>query len=434
MSAPTLLDDERWSRLALAIANNATVALLVMDEHQRCTFMNPAAERMTGFTFAEVQARNAPLHDIIHHTHPDGRPYPMADCPIDRALPTRMQERGEDTFVRPDGSFYPVAFTASPLLKEGRTVGTVIEVRDTTQEKRAQAALEESRERYRHMFQSVGVSIWEEDFTAVVAEVERLKAEGVTDMRVWCTQRPEFVHHAVSLVRILDVNEATLRMFGAKAKEELLGSLHRVFLPETLDVFVEELAAISEGRAYLEAETVLQTLGGERLAVLFTLSFPASSQGYRRGLVSMVDLTARKRAEDALKESEARFRNMADFAPVMLWVTDATGRCTYLSRSWYAFTGQGEETGLGFGWLSTTHPEDAVHTREAFLAANAAHSPFRVEYRLRRKDGAYRWALDSATPRFSPAGEFLGYIGSVIDITERKRIEEEREALLARRL
>jgi PAS domain S-box-containing protein len=432
MSAPPLLDDERWSRLALAIANNATVALLVMDEHQRCTFMNPAAERLTGFTFAELRAKDLPLHDIIHHTHPDGRPYPMADCPIDRAFPTRMQERGEDVFIRPDGSFYSVAFTASPLLEDGRTVGTVIEVRETTAEKRAQAALEESRERYRHMFQSVGVSIWEEDFTAVVAAVERLKAEGVTDMRAWCTPRPEFVQYAAGLVRILDVNEATLRMFGARAKEELLGSLHRIFLPETLSVFVEELVAVAEGRTYMEAETVLRALGGERLDVLFTLSFPSSRQGYRRALVSMVDLTARKRAEEALKESEARFRNMADSAPVMLWVTDATGRCTYLSRSWYEFTGQTEETGLGFGWLSVTHPDDAARTQEAFLAANAAHKPFRVEYQLRRKDGEYRWAIDSASPRFGPGGEFLGYIGSVIDITERKHVEEEREALLSR--
>jgi PAS domain S-box-containing protein len=432
MSVPPVQEAERWPRLALAIANNATVALLVMDEHQRCTYMNPAAERMTGYTFAEVQAKGMPLHDIIHHTHPDGRPYPMADCPIDRAFPTRMQERGEDVFVRPDGSFYSVAFTASPLLEEGRPVGTVVEVRDTTEEKRAQAALEESRERYRHMFQSVGVSIWEEDFTAVVAAVERLKAEGVTDVRAWCAAHPEFVQHAVGLVRILDVNEVTLRMFGARGQDELLGSLHRIFLPETLAVFVEELAAVAEGRAYMEAETGLQTLAGERLDVLFTLSFPSSGQGYRRALVTMVDLTARKKAEVALKESEARFRNMADSAPVMLWVTEETGRCTYLSRSWYEFTGQTEETGLGFGWLSATHPEDAPRTQEVFLSANAAHGPFRAEYRLLRRDGEYRWAIDSASPRFGPGGEFLGYIGSVIDITERKRVEEEREALLAR--
>jgi PAS domain S-box-containing protein len=137
------------------------------------------------------------------------------------------------------------------------------------------------------------------------------------------------------------------------------------------------------------------------------------------------DITEQKRVEAALKESEARFRNMADHAPVMLWVTDPSGACTYLSRSWYEFTGQTEETGLGFGWLSATHPEDVRRAQEVFLAANAKRAPFQLEYRLRNKDGEYRWAIDAATPRFGPSGEYLGYIGSVVDITESKRAEEE---------
>jgi PAS domain S-box-containing protein len=136
------------------------------------------------------------------------------------------------------------------------------------------------------------------------------------------------------------------------------------------------------------------------------------------------DITEQMRAQAALKESEARFRNMADHAPVMLWVTDPTGSCTYLSRSWYDFTGQTEETGLGMGWLSAVHPDDAKMAGDSFLDSNARHAPFRVEYRLRRKDGEYRWAIDSASPRHDSTGQFLGYIGSVIDITERKKAED----------
>jgi PAS domain S-box-containing protein len=137
------------------------------------------------------------------------------------------------------------------------------------------------------------------------------------------------------------------------------------------------------------------------------------------------------RIDAALRESEERFRNMADHAPVMIWVTDAAGRCTYLSQSWYEFTGQTPETGLGFGWLGAVHPEDAKRAEADFLSANEKQAPFRSEYRLRREDGSYAWAIDSAQPRFAENGEFLGYIGSVIDITERKRAEEEREKLLA---
>jgi PAS domain S-box-containing protein len=137
-----------------------------------------------------------------------------------------------------------------------------------------------------------------------------------------------------------------------------------------------------------------------------------------------LDITARRRMEDAVRESEARFRNMADHAPVMIWMTDAAGSCTYLSESWYTFTGQTPETGLGLGWLDATHPDDRELAGEIFLAANARHEAFRLDYRLRRADGAYAWAIDSATPRFGPAGEFLGYIGSVLDITERKHMED----------
>ncbi|AVO44162.1 PAS domain S-box protein [Phreatobacter cathodiphilus] len=132
----------------------------------------------------------------------------------------------------------------------------------------------------------------------------------------------------------------------------------------------------------------------------------------------------RARAEDDLRESEARFRNIADSSPVMMWVTDASGYCTYLNRLWYDFTGQTQEEAEGFGWLSATHPDDRAMAEEIFREANAAHKPFRLEYRLRRVDGAYRWAIDAAAPRFSPSGEFLGYVGSVIDIDERRNVEE----------
>ena len=136
------------------------------------------------------------------------------------------------------------------------------------------------------------------------------------------------------------------------------------------------------------------------------------------------DVTERKRAEEALRESERRFRAFADTAPAVLWVTEADGSCSFLSRGWYDFTGQTEATARGFGWLDAVHPDDRGPSGERFLAANAAREPFALECRLRRHDGEYRWAIDAGRPRFDARGEFLGYIGSVIDITERKRAEE----------
>jgi PAS domain S-box-containing protein len=132
----------------------------------------------------------------------------------------------------------------------------------------------------------------------------------------------------------------------------------------------------------------------------------------------------RRESMAALAESELRFRNMAECSPVMMWITDADGRCTYLNKSWYDFTGQSEADALGFGWTHAAHPDDRDAAARTFLESCRERKEFRIEYRLRRRDGEYRWAIDAASPRLSGAGEFLGYIGSVIDITERKQAEE----------
>jgi PAS domain S-box-containing protein len=100
---------------------------------QHCTYMNAAAENLTGYSWSRRQGRS--LHDMVHHTHPDGRPYPMHDCPIDRAFPEYNQTEGEEVFVHKDGHFYPVAFTASPIRQEDVVVGTVVEVRDISRRK-----------------------------------------------------------------------------------------------------------------------------------------------------------------------------------------------------------------------------------------------------------------------------------------------------------
>jgi PAS domain S-box-containing protein len=127
-------------RRLYAVLDNASAAIFFMNERQHCTYMNAAAEALTGFTLAEVEGR--PLHDVIHHTRPDGRPFPIGECPIDRAFPEGKRVQGEEVFVRKDGSFYPVAFTASPLRDErSRAIGTIIEVRDTSAERETRDAL-----------------------------------------------------------------------------------------------------------------------------------------------------------------------------------------------------------------------------------------------------------------------------------------------------
>ena len=85
------------------------MAVFLMDHQQQCVYANAAAEKLTGYSFEQMQGR--PLHDVIHNKKPDGSHYPLEECPIDRAFPARAQMQGEELFVAPDGSFYPVAFT-----------------------------------------------------------------------------------------------------------------------------------------------------------------------------------------------------------------------------------------------------------------------------------------------------------------------------------
>ena len=124
-----------------AILDNTTMAVFMMDERQHCVFANRAAEELTGYKLDEMQGRM--LHDVVHHTYPDGKPFPIEECAIDSAFPENHQVQGEEVFVRKDGSFYPVGFTASPIEDStGKAIGTIIEARDITQELEARASLE----------------------------------------------------------------------------------------------------------------------------------------------------------------------------------------------------------------------------------------------------------------------------------------------------
>jgi PAS domain S-box-containing protein len=137
------------------------------------------------------------------------------------------------------------------------------------------------------------------------------------------------------------------------------------------------------------------------------------------------DITERKKANAILLESEARFRNLADTAPVMIWMTDSSRLCNYCNKPWLEFTGRSFEEELGYGWSELIHPEDKSACIENFEDAFNKKIDFNSEYRLKRHDGQYRWFLNTGVPRFTTDGNFLGYIGSCIDITEIKRSREQ---------
>ncbi len=135
------------------------------------------------------------------------------------------------------------------------------------------------------------------------------------------------------------------------------------------------------------------------------------------------DITMQKRAQEALRESEERFRLLADSAPALIWMTDAAGQCIYFNQGWFDFTGKTFEQEQGNGWLDGIHPDDRESFLEIYSDAARSHRAYRTEKRLRHRDNEYHWLLDTGIPRYGADGVFAGYIGTCIDITEIKLAE-----------
>ncbi|HEX5035944.1 MAG TPA: PAS domain S-box protein [bacterium] len=156
----------------------------------------------------------------------------------------------------------------------------------------------------------------------------------------------------------------------------------------------------------------------------YEIHIAPSSEGVS---VHIYDITLRKEAENALSESEARFRMVADQAPVMVWMSGPDALCYYFNEPWLAFRGRTLRQEQGHGWTEGVHPDDRAACVDAYLGAFHAREDFRTEYRLLRADGRYRWVLETGRPRFTSDRRLLGYIGSAIDITDRKVAERRQE-------
>jgi len=179
------------------------------------------------------------------------------------------------------------------------------------------------------------------------------------------------------------------------------------------------------GKPVAHHETVGLTKEGKRIDVSMTISPLQDWTGKTIGASKIDrDITLTKMAEAALRESEERFRLVANTAPVMIWMSGPDKLCDYFNQPWLAFTGRPLKQELGNGWMDGVHKDDVRRCLDTYNGAFDRRESFQMEYRLRRHDGEYRWIFDLGVPRFNADGSFAGYIGSCNDVTERKLAEE----------
>jgi PAS domain S-box-containing protein len=376
-----------------ALIDASPLAIVEVDRAGLVTFWNRAAERLYGWTSEEVIGQE--ISFIPKQEAGE------VDRLRERLLDGQAFENVETLRLRKDGSLVDVALSAGPVYgADGAIVRLMAVSAGITERKRAQEELRRER-----------------DFTSAL------------------------IDNAPVLVIVFD-REGRLLRFNREC-ERLTGySFEEVARRDFFDLFI--LADEAERvRTALERvwagdfpsvnENHWLTRDGEKRLILWSNSALLDDRGQIEYIVSAgLDVTERRRAEKELQESEARFRELANSAPVMIWMADTDGRVTFLNQRWLEFIGRSAEEEMGHGWQDHVHPEDLEVGVTQWLVDSRAGKPHESEYRLRRADGEYRWVFDRGLPRFLPDGTLAGYLGITIDITDRKAAEAEIRASRAR--
>jgi PAS domain S-box-containing protein len=382
---PAHLADE-WFRLAVEAA---PCAMVMVNHRGVIVLVNAQTEKLFGYSGEEL------LGEFVELLVPDF--LRRADAALRRTFEreprTRPMGAAPDLYAcRKDGSQFPVEIGLNPIqTKDGTWV--LSSIVDISQRKYAETQLRESEERF------------------------RLAVESVPNAMVMVDPKG----------KIVLVNAHAEELFGY-SRSELVGEFVETLVPGSLrkiqsslrDRFVKRPDARGMG---VGRDLKARRKDGSQFPVEIGLN-PIQTKEGTWVLGAIVDISERKRAEAQLRESEERFRNMADNSPVLIWMSGTDKQCTFFNKGWLEFTGRTLEEELGSGWVDKVHPDDRSRCLQVYERAFDNRRSFQMEYRLRRKDEEYRWLLDTGVPRFGPSGVFAGYVGSCLDITDFKRAQE----------
>jgi PAS domain S-box-containing protein len=363
----------------------------------RIVYVNEAFTRMTGYAPEEVIGQATEML-----VGPETDPETIRRIRV--ALERREPVRAELLNYRRDGSPFWMEVSIAPVLDEqGAVVQWTSVQRDTTERREAEAtALRFARERAARTEEA-----------RARREIETI-LESITDGffavdRDW---RFTFVNHEAE--RLLQ-----------RSRGELIGRC-------VWDEFPAAVGARFE-REYRRAAEVGTTVQFEAYFPPLEAWFDVRAYPTADGLsVFFRDVTARKHAEERLRDSEERYRLLADLIPQFIWTTDAKGYHGYFSRRWYDFTGATLAETEGDRWMRFLHPDDRERTISRWQHSLETGEPYSIEYRFRNVDGEYCWFWGQAMPQRDDAGAIVGWFGTLTDISERRRLDEERERLLAR--
>jgi PAS domain S-box-containing protein len=296
---------------------------------------------------------------------------------------------------------------------------------DVTAHRHMEARLRDSEARYRGIFQSARVAVWEEDFSSVADMLDAIRGKDVEDLREYFATRPDRLSEAIARVRIHNVNDYTVELFEANGKDALLNSLADVFLPETGSIFIEELVALWEGRRRFESETVLRTLKGRRLDVIFTIAFDGVR--YERTIVSVLDITAHKTAELAAEHLAAVVESSTD----AIISKDLNGVITSWNRGAERLFGYTVQEAIGQPITMLFPPDRLDEEAEIIGRIRRGERVDHYDTVRRRKDRSLVDVSLAVSPVRDADGKIIGASKIARDITEQKRGQERQNLVVS---